>query len=140
MVEKFSDFEGSQYLSEEGEFEFTIDSYELKAAKSGNDMAVFEVSSDAGKSTIYHSLNPKARWSYNKLIKACLHLDTPEKIKNFELDYAVIGNELVGKKFIGTVECQQYEKEVKVPLDDGTFDTTTEVKDSYKIIDYKMVD
>ncbi len=138
MVEKFSDYEGTQFIDKEGNFEFEIMDYELKESKNGNPMAVFNVKSDAGSSTIYHSLNPKARWSYNNLIKACLKLDTDEKIKAFECDYEVIGQDLVGKKFIGIVECQQYEKEVKVPQDDGTFLTTTETKDSYKIIEYDI--
>ena len=90
---------------------------------------------------MYHTLDPKARWSYNNLIKACLHdqLDTPEKVEAFELDYETIHNELVGKHFIGHVEIESYTKEVKVPLDDGTFDTTEETVDSYKIKSYKPV-
>lgn len=136
MIEKFSDYEGQQYLNEEGEFEFEIKNYELKDSKSGSPMAVFEVSSDHGTTTIYHSLSPKARWSYNNLIKACLKL-SPEDVKGFECDYELIGKDLVGKKFIGEVECQTYEKEVKVPQDDGTFVDSVETKESYKIVSYK---
>lgn len=139
MVEKFSDYESVGYLSEEGEFEFTIKSYELKDSKKGDPMAVFEVESDHGKTTIYHSLIPKARWSYNNLIKACMHLDTAEKINNFELDYETIGNQLVGKKFLGEVTCDTYIKEIKIPLDDGTFETGEEEKVSYKITGYEMI-
>ena len=138
MVEKFSDYEGTKFLDKEGTFEFEVMDYELKDSKNGTPMAVFNVKSEAGSSTIYHSLNPKARWSYNNLIKACLNLNTPEKVNSFECDYETIGNSLVGKKFVGVVECQQYEKEVKVPQDDGTFLTTTETKDSYKIIEYSF--
>ena len=139
MVEKFSDYEGAAYLSEAGEFDFEITNYELKDSSKGTPMAVFEVKSDKGQSTIYHSLNTKARWSYNNLIKICLGLDTPEKIAAFECDYETIGSQLVGKKFKGVVDCQSYERLVKVPLDDGTFDEKTEVKESYKIIDYKKI-
>ena len=138
MVEKFSDYEGATFLSEEGEFEFEITSYELKDSKNGNPMAVFEAKSKAGQTTLYHSLNPKARWSYNKLIKACLHLDTAEKIEAFECDYEIVGRDLVGKKFIGVVKCETYEKEVKRALDDGTFVDDVEVRESYKVADYKM--
>lgn len=137
MIEKFSDYEGVGFLNQEGEFEFEITDYELKDSKNGTPMAVFEAKSDAGKTTIYHSLNPKARWSYNNLIKACMKLDTKEKIQAFECDYETIGQELVGKTFIGVVECELYEKEIKVPLDDGTFETGTETKESYKIKSYK---
>ena len=138
MVEKFSDYESAGFLSEEGVFEFEVINGELKESKNGNPMVVLEVKSDAGQSTVYHSLNPKARWSYNNLIKACLKLDTREKINAFECDYQTIHNQLIGKKFMGVVTCEKYEKEVKVPLDDGTFDTTTETKDSYKITEYRM--
>ena len=137
MVEKFSDYESVGFLSKEGEFEFEVMDYELKDSKNDNLMAVFNVKSDEGQSTIYHSLNPKARWSYNNLIKACLKLNTKEKINSFSCDYETIGNELVGKKFRGVVEEQTYEKQVKVPLDDGTFEDGVEEKVSYKIVEYK---
>ena len=139
MIEKFSDYEGAAYLSEEGEFEFEITSCELKDSKNGNPMVVFEAKSKAGQTTLYHSLNPKARWSYNRLIKACLKLDTAEKIEAFECDYETIGRDLVGKKFIGVVERETYEKEIKRALDDGTFADDVEVRESYKVKDYKMV-
>lgn len=137
MVEKFSDYESVGFLSKEGEFEFEVMDYELKDSKNDNLMAVFNVKSDEGQSTIYHSLNPKARWSYNNLIKACLKLNTKEKINSFSCDYETIGNELVGKKFRGVVEEQTYEKQVKIPLDDGTFEDGVEEKVSYKIVEYK---
>ena len=136
MIEKFSDYESAGFLRQEGEFEFEVMDYELKEGKSGP-MAVFNVKSDAGQSTIYHSLNAKARWSYNNLIKACLKLNTKEKIEAFSCDYETIGHELVGKKFIGTVKEETYQKQVKVPLDDGTFEDGVEEKISYKIIAYK---
>lgn len=137
MIEKFSDYESAGFLSQEGEFEFEVMDYELKDSKSGTPMAVFNVKSDAGQSTIYHSLNAKARWSYNNLIKACLKLNTKEKIEAFSCDYETIGHDLVGKKFIGTVKEETYQKQVKVPLDDGTFEDGVEEKISYKIIAYK---
>lgn len=138
MIEKFSDYESVGFLAQEGEFVFTIKSYELKDSKNGTPMAVFEVESDAGKSTIYHSLNPKARWSYNNLIKACLKLDSPEKIAAFECDYEIIGTQLINKKFIGCVKQDTYQKQIKIPLDDGTFEDGVEEKVSYKIDGYKM--
>ena len=137
MIEKFSDYESAGFLSKEGEFEFEVMDYELKDSKSGTPMAVFNVKSDAGQSTIYHSLNAKARWSYNNLIKACLKLNTKEKIDAFSCDYETIGNELVGKKFLGSVKEETYQKQVKVPLDDGTFEDGVEEKISYKIISYR---
>lgn len=138
MIEKFSDFESVGFLSKEGEFVFEVVSAEVKPAKSGEDMVVFEVKSDEGKSTLYHSLNPKARWSYNNLIKACLKLDTPDKIKKFECDYYLIHNDLIGKTFIGVVESDTYTKTVKKPLDDGTFEDVEETKETFKIKSYKM--
>lgn len=138
MVEKFSDYEGAGFLSEEGEFVFTVESAELKDSKAGNLMVVLDVKSDAGSSTLYHTLSPKARWSYNNLIKACLKLDTKEKIEAFECDYETIHQQLIGKKFVGIVECEKYQKEVKKPLDDGTFETAYETKDSYKIKSYAI--
>lgn len=136
MIEKFSDYEGAGFLSQEGKFEFEVMDYELKDSKSGTPMAVFNVKSDAGQSTIYHSLNAKARWSYNNLIKACLKLNTKEKIETFSCNYETIGRDLVGKNFIGTVKEETYQKQVKVPLDDGTFEDGVEEKISYKIIAY----
>ena len=138
MEEKFSDYESVGFLNQEGEFQFEIKDYELKDSKNGSPMAVFTCEGIAGKTTIYHSLNPKARWSYNNLIKACLKLDTPEKIAAFECDYELVGRDLVGKKFVGVVECELYEKEVKRPQDDGTFIDDVETKESYKIKTYKM--
>ena len=84
-------------------------------------------------------MSAKARWSYNNLIKACLKLDSKEKIDAFECDYQIIGKELVGKKFIGVVEHETYTKEIKIPQDDGTFVDGVEEKDSYKIKSYKMI-
>lgn len=139
MVEKFSDYEGQAYLNEEGEFVFEVTNAELKDSKSGNPMAVIEVKCEKGMTTLYHSLNPKARWSYNNLIKACLGLNTPEKIAAFECDYELIHNQLVGKKFKGVVEKESYIKEIKIPLEDGTFEDGTEEKESYKIKEYKFV-
>ena len=139
MIEKFSDYEGAGFLSKEGEFVFEVMSGELKDSKAGNLMVVLEVKSDEGSSTLYHSLNPKARWSYNNLIKACLKLDTKAKIDAFECDYETVHQQLIGKKFVGIVECESYQKEVKKPLDDGTFETGYETKESYKITSYAQV-
>lgn len=139
MVEKFSDFEGAKYLDKAGEFVFEITDYELKESKSGKPMAVFKAKSDAGETTLYHVLEKNTKWSYNNLIKCCLKLDTAEKINAFECDYELIGHDLVGKKFIGVVTVDTYVKEVKKLLDDGTFDTTEEVKESFKITEYKMI-
>ena len=138
MVEKFSDFEGTTYLSEEGEFEFEILNAELKDSKAGTPMVVLEAKSDKGSTTLYHSLNEKARWSYNRLIAACLKL-TDEQKKTFELDYQTIGQQLIGKKFIGVVEEDTYEKPIKRMLDDGTFEDDVEVKSTYKVVEYKPV-
>ena len=137
MIEKFSDYESVGFLSKEGEFEFEVMDYELKDSKNGTPMAVFNVKSDEGQSTIYHSLNAKARWSYNNLIKACLKLNTKEKIEAFSCDYETIGHDLVGKKFIGTVKEETYQKQIKIPLEDGTFEDGVEEKISYKIVSYK---
>lgn len=138
MIEKFSDYEGVGFLNEEGEFVFEITDYELKDSKAGEPMAVFNAKSDKGQTTIYHTLSTKARWSYNNLIKACLKLDTKEKIEAFECDYETIGRDLVGKKFIGVVEHETYTKSIKIPQDDGTFIDGVEEKDSYKVKSYKM--
>ena len=138
MVEKFSDYEGNGYLDKEGEFVFEIMSAELKDSSKGNPMVMLECKSEAGSTTLYHSLNAKARWSYNKLIKCCLNLNTPEKISAFECDYELIHNQLIGKKFIGLVEKDYYTKEVKVPQDDGTFIDDVEEKVTYKIKEYKF--
>ena len=135
MKEKFADYEGSKFLDCEGEFEFEITDYELTDGKAAP-VAKFDCKSDEGTTTIRHSLSPKARWSYNNLIRACLKL-TKEQAKTFELDYETIGKDLVGKKFIGVVEAEVYSKEVKVPLDDGTFETTMEDRTAYRITEYK---
>lgn len=139
MVEKFSDFESAGFLNKEGKFVFEVVSAELKMSNAGNEMVVLECKSDEGQTTLYHSLSTKARWSYNNLIKACLNLDTKEKIEAFECDYQLIHNDLIGKKFMGTVECQTYEKTVKKPLDDGTFEEAVETKESFKVVQYDFV-
>lgn len=138
MVEKFSDYEGTQFIAEEGTFLFEVTDCEVKNSSKGNPMAVITAKSSAGTSTLYFSLNPKARWKYNMFIKACLGLDTPEKIATYECDYETIGQTLIGTKFVGTVEYEGYDKEVKVPSPDGdgTFITTTERCDSYKISEF----
>lgn len=138
MVEKFMDYEGTQYISEEGTFVFTIENAELMDSKNGTPMWKFDVKAPEGSSTIYHSLNPKARWSFNNLIKACMHLDTAEKREQFTLDYETIGRDLIGTTFLGTVEKQVYTKEVKILQDDGTFKDGFEEKESYKIVKYDM--
>ena len=102
-------------------------------------MWVFEAKSDEGRTTLYHSLNPKARWSLNNLVKCCLGLDTKEKIKVFECDYELIGQDLVGKTFMGEVTEDSYEKAVKVPNDDGTFRDDVEIRVSYKVTKYDFV-
>lgn len=139
MVEKFSDFEGMGFLSKEGEFIFEVIDAELKDSKAGTPMVVLTAKCDEGQTTLYHSLNPKARWSYNNLIKACLNLDTKEKIEAFQCDYELIHNDLVGKKFVGVVKADIYVKETKVMQDDGTFADGTEEKTSYKVSEYKFV-
>ena len=138
MVEKFSDYEGMQFLNQEGTFLFEVTDGELKTSSTGNPMIVIGAKSPAGTTTMYFSLTPKARWKYNNFIKACLKLDTPEKIAAFELDYELIHQKLIGTTFMGTVECETYEKEVKVPSPDGdgTFVNTTETKESYKIVEF----
>ena len=138
MIEKFSDYEGTQYLNEEGEFIFEIMNAELADSKAGTPMVVLELKCDKGVTTVRHSLNPKARWSYNNLIRAALNL-TDEQAKNFELDYETVHQQLIGKKIVGNVETDKYIKEVKKPNDDGTFTTTNEEKTSYKITHYQAV-
>ena len=139
MIEKFSDFESVGFLDKEGEFVFEVKEGELKDSSKGTPMIVLQVESDAGKSTMYFSLEPKARWNYNNLIKACLKLDTKEKIQAFECDYQTVHNQLIGTKFTGTVEAESYDKIVKKPMDDGTFEEVTETKTSYKIKKYSWI-
>lgn len=132
MIEKFSDYEGTQFLDREGEFVFEITDAELKESKKGEPMVVFTCKSEAGQTVIYKSLSPKARWSYNQFITAVLNLTAEDKA-NLELDYMTFHNNLIGKKFLGIVEEECYEKEVKVPREDGTFETSYEDAVSYKI-------
>lgn len=134
MIEKFSDYE-SQYLETEGNFVFTVENAELKDSSKGTKMAVFDVKCDEGRTTVYKSIEPRARWSYNKFIQACLNLSREER-RTFELDYEIIHNKLIGKRFVGKVIQDTYLKEVKVPTDDGSFETETIERTSYKIDDY----
>ena len=133
MVEKFSDYEGGGFLSKEGTFVFTVDEAELTESKKGDPMWKFTMKCKEGTTNVWHSLVKQARWSFNNLIKACLKLDTEEKIEAFECDYEQIGNQLVGKQFTATVVKDTYQKETKIPLDDGTFQDGVEEKTSYKI-------
>lgn len=138
MIEKFSDYEGTQYLAEEGQFEFEVMNAELADSKKGTPMVVIELKSDKGVTKVYHSLEPKARWSYNNLIRAALNL-TDAQAKTFELDYQTVHQQLIGKKLLGDVEADKYIKEVKKPNDDGTFTTTNEEKTSYKVVSYHAI-
>lgn len=140
MIEKFSDYEGQGFLNKEGIFEFEVMEAEVKDSSKGTPMVVLTVKSSEGQSTLYHSLDPKARWSYNNLIKCCLNLNTKDKIMTFELDYQTIHNQLIGKKFLGEVERQTYTKQIKKMNDDGTFSDAEETKESYKIVSYDFVD
>lgn len=133
MIEKFSDYEGGGFLSKEGQFVFTVDEAELTESKKGNQMWKFTMKCKEGSTNVWHSLVKQAKWSFNNLIKACLKLDTEEKIANFECDYEQIGHDLVGKQFMATVKKDTYTKETKIPLDDGTFEDGLEEKVSYKI-------
>lgn len=140
MVEKFSDYENKQYLNQEGEFIFTVKNAEIKQSKSGGDMVVFDVEAYEGKTTLYMPLSPKARWKYNNFIKACLKLDTREKIDAFECDYFEIHNKLIGRNFVGVVKTDTYDKVVKTmnPIT-GICEDLTETKTTYKIDDFKIV-
>lgn len=138
MIEKFSDYEGG-FIQEEGKFVFEVTNAELIENSKGNPMVVIECKSDAGTTKLYHNIDPKCRWSYNKLISACLNLSAEEK-KTFELDYETVHNQLIGKKFLGDVEASTYVKEVKKPNEDGTFETTEEEKVSYKVVSYAPVE
>lgn len=140
MKEKFADYESVGFLKEEGEFLFTIEKAELKESKNGNPMWVLECKSDEGQTTLYHSIEPKARWSFNNLIKACLGLRTKEQIKAFECDYETIGQDIVGCQFIGVVEEESYTKVVKRMTDDGEFVEDEEERTSYKVTSYKIPD
>lgn len=141
MIEKFSDFESAKYLDKAGTFVFTVKNYELKESKTGNPMAVFTVEAAEGTSTLYFPIIDSCKWKYNMFIKACLYekLNTPEKVANFTLDYDTIGRELIGKKFVGTVDEDSYTKEIKVPNADGTFSTQEEIKVSYKVTAFEPV-
>ena len=126
MVEKFSDYEGTAYINQEGSFVFEVMGAELKQSKSGNPMVVFDVKAAEGTSSLYFSLAPKARWKYNSFIKACI---TPPA----ELDYETFHNELIGKTFVGNVIHDYYVTTEKVPTGDGRFMDREVEKSSYKI-------
>lgn len=132
MIEKFSDYEGGNFIDKEGEFNFEIKSAELMDSKSGNLMVKFDLQAPEGSATVYHVLTPKARWTYNRLIGAALAL-TEEQKKSFELDYETIHNQLIGKHVLATVNAESYIKEIKVPLEDGTYQTSEEERVGYKV-------
>lgn len=132
MIEKFSDYEGGNFIDKEGEFNFEIKGAELMDSKSGNLMVKFDLQAPEGSATVYHVLTPKARWTYNRLIGAALAL-TEEQKKSFELDYETIHNQLIGKHVLATVNAESYIKEIKVPLEDGTYQTSEEERVGYKV-------
>ena len=138
MIEKFSDYNGG-FIEQAGEFVFKIEDAEIMDSKKGDPMVKITLKADEGSTTVYHSLNPKARWSYNNLIACALKL-TPEQKKTFELDYFTIHNDLIGKEVIGKVEEQAYVKEVKAMNGDGTFNTVEENRVSYKVVSYAPVE
>lgn len=132
MIEKFSDYEGGNFIDKEGEFNFEIKDAELMDSKSGNLMVKFDLQAPEGSATVYHVLTPKARWTYNRLIGAALAL-TEEQKKSFELDYETIHNQLIGKHVLATINAESYIKEIKVPLEDGTYQTSEEERVGYKV-------
>lgn len=132
MIEKFSDYEGGNFIDKEGEFNFEIKDAELMDSKSGNLMVKFDLQAPEGSATVYHVLTPKARWTYNRLIGAALAL-TEEQKKSFELDYETIHSQLIGKHVLATVNAESYIKEIKVPLEDGTYQTSEEERVGYKV-------
>jgi hypothetical protein len=132
MIEKFSDYEGGNFIDQEGEFNFEITGAELMDSKSGNLMVKFDLKAPEGSTTVYHVLTPKARWTYNRLISAALAL-TDEQKKSFELDYETIHNQLVGKHVFATVYAESYVKEIKKPMEDGTYQTSEEERIGYKV-------
>lgn len=132
MIEKFSDYEGGNFIDQEGEFNFEITSAELMDSKAGNLMVKFDLKAPEGSTTIYHALTPKARWTYNRLIGAALALSDEQK-KTFELDYETIHNQLIGKHVLAVVKAEKYVKEIKIPLEDGTYQTSEEERVGYKV-------
>ena len=132
MVEKFSDYEGTQYINEEGTFDFEVMSAELKQSSSGNPMIVFDVKAPEGSSRLFFSLTPKARWKYNMFIKSCM---TPPP----ELDYETFHDQLIGCHFLGDVVHDYYTATTKVPTADGRFVEQEVEKDSYKIESFHPV-
>lgn len=132
MVEKFSDYEGTQYLNQEGTFNFEVTDAELRQSSSGNPMVVFTVKAVEGTSSLFFSLSPKARWKYNSFIKACM---TPPA----ELDYETFHNELIGCHFLGDVIHDYYTTTKKVPTADGRFVEEEVEKETYKIDGYHKV-
>lgn len=139
MKEKFSDFDGGNYLDQEGYFIFEIKSAELKDSAKGNPMWVFDVQSPEGSSTLYHVIDVKSRWSFNNLIAACMQF-TPEERSEYMCDYQTIGQELVGMKFKGNVVLEPYSTTTKVPDPEkpGLYIDKVVVKDSYKIKSYSI--
>lgn len=132
MIEKFSDYEGTNYIDQEGDFTFEVTNAELTMSNSGNQMVKFTVKAPEGTSLLFFSLSPKARWKYNSFIKACLNMDNAGAAR-FELDYETFHNELIGKRFIGTVIHDYYTSTKKVLTPDGRFVETEVEKDTYKI-------
>lgn len=135
MKEKFSNFDGEDFLKSEGEFQFTIKEA-IKQSNSAGDGEIvkFVCVAPEGKTDLYKSLKPEARWSYNQLIRAALQI-SKEDWKDFEGDYDTIHTQLIGKTFNATVVASSYTKTRKVERPDGTFETKEEEKVSYKIAD-----
>ena len=133
MVEKFSDYEGGQYLDHEGQFTFEVTEAELMQSSKGNPMVKVSVKAPEGMSTLYFSLQPKARWKYNKFIKACMV--PPE-----ELDYETFHNQLIGCHFVGDVVRDYYTSTSKVMTPDGRFVDQEVEKETYKIEDFWKVE
>ena len=90
MIEKFADFEKSAYLDKTGVFTFTITDAELTNTKKGDPMWKFTCDSEAGQTTLYHAILPTTKWSFNKLIAACLNL-TDEQKKTFSSIRSLMG-------------------------------------------------
>lgn len=120
MLEKFSKYEQSQYVNQEGKFVFEITNAELTQSRNGSDMIKFDVESDAGKASLHIFLNQNARWNYNKFIKACVYPNRAPEM----LDYYTYHTQLIGKKFVGTVEMETYET------------TDGDIKEIYRITNY----
>lgn len=119
--------DGGKFLSNEGDYTFTITSYEKgESSKKGTPYHRFHCVTVDGETTRFDLfITDKAMWRYKALLKA---VGAPtDRVMNID----ELPEKLVGKEFVGVVKEESYN------VIDALTGDITETKSIFKIVDFK---